>query len=212
MKNAEQRTELLMNFAPKVGGVFTLADLSSLFNIPEGQTLWLALKRFEHIGMLSRYCRGIYVAKNFEPQILASKVRADSYISMGNALAYHRLIGTESPFKVSSVVPSKAKEYFGVVDLSYSRISAHLYFGFFPIENGVKMADAEKAVLDTLYFYFHKKKFSFNPFQDIHYSELSDEKLTLYLEKYRNPKFVAFARKIIHENVKKHRRAAFMDC
>ncbi len=201
MKNAEQRTELLMNFAPKVGGVFTLADLSALFDIAEGQTLWLALKRFEKLGMLRRFCRGVYVAKDFDSQVLASKVRTDSYISMGNALAYHRLIGTESPFKVCCVVPSKAKEYSGMVDLSYSRISPHLYFGFSPIGNGVKMADAEKAVLDTFYFHFHKKKFPFNPFQDIHFSELSGEKLGLYLEKYRNPKFVAFVRNAVNADV-----------
>lgn len=198
MKNAVENTQKLADFAPKVGGVFSLLELGALFDISNQQSLWIAARRFEAAGLLKRYCRGIYIARDFDPQVLSAKVRTDSYISFGSALAYHRLIGTESPFLVSCVVPSRASEFAGEVNLSYARISKELYFGMVPLENGAKMADAEKAVLDTLYFYQHKKVFYFNVFQDIDFAALSKERVDLYLERYVNPRFRAFARNTIY--------------
>ena len=198
MKNAVENIQKLADFAPKVGGVFSLLELGALFDISNQQSLWIAARRFEAAGLLKRYCRGIYVARDFDPQVLSAKVRTDSYISFGSALAYHRLIGTESPFLVSCVVPSRASEFAGEVNLSYARISKELYFGMVPLENGAKMADAEKAVLDTLYFYQHKKVFYFNVFQDIDFAALSKERVDMYLERYVNPRFRAFARNTIY--------------
>ena len=63
------------------------------------------------------------------------------------------------------------------------------------------MANAEKAVLDTLYFYQHKKIFYFNIFQDINFSALSKETMDSYLERYANPKFKAFVRNTVYGNI-----------
>ena len=201
MKNTLENTGKLADFAPKVGGVFSLSELSSLFDISNRQSLWSAVRQFESAGLLKRYCRGIYVTRDFDSQVLSAKVRPDSYISFGSALAYHRLIGTESPFLVSCVVPSRASEFAGDVNLSYARISKELCFGTFTLENGARMADTEKAVLDTLYFYQHKKVFYFNIFQDIDFSMLSKEKMDVYLERFANPKFRVFVRNTIYGKV-----------
>ena len=163
--------------------------------------LWIKIKQFEEAHLLKRYSRGIYVTQNFDPMILSAKVRADSYISFGSALAFHKLIGTESPFLVSCVVTSKASEYKGEVNLSYARISKNLFFGTTILDNGVRMANAEKAVLDTLYFFQHKKTFYFNVFQDINFSALSKETMESYLERYANPKFKSFVRNAVYGNI-----------
>ena len=201
MKNPLDKTSLLIKFAPEVGGVFSLSELSSLFDISSQQSLWIAVRQFESAGLLSRYCRGIYITREFDAQILSAKVCTDSYISFGSALAYHRLIGTESPRLVSCVTPARAAEYSGDISLSYAKISKDLFFGFETLQNGVKIADAEKAVLDTLYFYQHKKTFYFNIFQDIDFATLSRKKLDAYLEQYKNPKFQAFVRNTIDGKV-----------
>ena len=205
MKNAMENTQKLADFAPKVGGVFSLSELSALFDISSKQLLWIAVRQFESAGLLKRYCRGIYIARDFDSQVLSAKVRTDSYISFGSALAYHRLIGTESPFLISCVVPSRASEYTGNVNLSYAKISKKLYFGMTPLKNGVQMADAEKAVLDTLYFYQHKKVFYFNVFQDIDFTAISREKIEAYLNKYDNPKFKTFVRNTVYGKIWQHR-------
>ena len=196
-----ENAQKLLEFAPKVGGVFSLSELSSLFDMASQQMLWIKIRQFEDAGLLKRYSRGIYVTQNFDRMILSAKVRTESYVSFGSALAFYKLIGTESPFLVSCVVYSRASEYKGDVNLSYSQISKNLYFGTTILENGVRIADAEKAVLDTLYFYQHKKRFYFNIFQDIHFSALSKEKVDSYLERYANPKFKAFVRNTVYGNV-----------
>lgn len=196
-----EKAQKLLEFAPKIGGVFSLSELSSLFDISSQQMLWIKIKQFEEAGLLKRYSRGIYITQNFDPMILSAKVRTDSYISFGSALAYYKLIGTESPFLISCIVTSKASEYKGEVNLSYARISKNLFFGTAILNNGVRMANAEKAVLDTLYFYQHKKIFYFNIFQDINFSALSKETMDSYLERYANPKFKAFVRNTVYGNI-----------
>ena len=196
-----ENAQKLLEFAPKIGGVFSLSELSSLFDISSRQMLWIKIKQFEDAGLLKRYSRGVYITQNFDPMILSAKVRTDSYISFGSALAYHKLIGTESPFLVSCVVTSKASEYKGDINLSYARISKNLFFGMTILDNGVRMANAEKAVLDTLYFYQHKKTFYFNVFQDINFSALSKETMDSYLEHYANSKFKAFVRNSVYGNI-----------
>ena len=201
MKKMLENAQKLLEFAPKIGGVFSLSELSSLFDISSQQMLWIKIKQFEEAGLLKRYSRGIYITQNFDPMILSAKVRTDSYISFGSALAYYKLIGTESPFLVSCIVTSKASEYKGEVNLSYARISKNLFFGTAILNNGVRMANAEKALLDTLYFYQHKKIFYFNIFQDINFSALSKETMDSYLERYANPKFKAFVRNTVYGNI-----------
>lgn len=201
MKKMLEKAQKLLEFAPKIGGVFSLSELSSLFDISSQQMLWIKIKQFEEAGLLKRYSRGIYITQNFDPMILSAKVRTDSYISFGSALAYYKLIGTESPFLISCIVTSKASEYKGEVNLSYARISKNLFFGTAILNNGVRMANAEKAVLDTLYFYQHKKIFYFNIFQDINFSALSKETMDSYLERYANPKFKAFVRNTVYGNI-----------
>ena len=198
MKKTLENAQKLLEFAPKVGGVFSLSELSALFDISSQQMLWIKIKQFEEADLLKRYSRGIYVTQGFDPMILSAKVRTDSYVSFGSALAFYKLIGTESPYLVSCVVPSKASEYEGTVNLSYSQMSRNLFFGTKILENGVRIAIAEKAVLDTLYFYQHKKTFYFNVFQDINFSALSKETMNSYLKQYANPRFKAFVRNTVY--------------
>lgn len=194
MNKAIKNVELLLDFSAEVGGVFSLAELSSLFNITNQQTLWGMVKQFEETSLLTRFCRGIYITKNFDPQVLFSKVRGDEYISLGSALAYHRAIGTESPYLISGLVLGKASEFTGKINISYSKISNDLFFGFSTLLNGCKMAEPEKAFLDTLYFYQHGKVFYFNIFQDINTLLMSKDKIFSYLKRYKNRKFQMFVR------------------
>ncbi len=201
MKNAIDMSEKLLRLSNDVGGVFALSEISSLFDISDTQKLRNAIKRFEEAKLLNRYCRGVYTTRNYDPLILSVKVRPESYVSLGSALAIHRLIGTESPRLVSCVTQAKAADFKGDVNLSYSKINEELCFGYDISSTGVKIADPEKAVLDTLYFYQHGKIYHFNIFQDIAFQLLSKEKLESYLNRFNNPKFQAFARKVVYGNV-----------
>ena len=59
-------------------------------------------------------------------------------------------------------------------------------------ESGVRRANAEKAYLDTLYFYQKGHRFSFDVFGDIDIRGLDRRRMSTYLKHYHNPKFVRF--------------------
>jgi len=198
MKNWLVYSENLLRLGENVGGVLSLMELSSVFNESSRVSLHGIINKFIKAGILKRYCREIYTLVNFDSGVLSAKIRENSYISLGSALAMHRLIGTESPFQIFCIVQTKAAEYNGVPSISYYKLSKELFFGAKPNKKGVWFAEPEKAALDTLYFYLHGKKFYFNIFGDINYSLLDKDKFFLYLEKYNNPKFKTFAERCFY--------------
>jgi predicted transcriptional regulator of viral defense system len=193
MKKWLEYSDNLLRLGKSVGGVLTLMELSSVFDEGSKITLHSIINKFIEAGMLKRYCREIYTLADFDYAVLSAKVRQGSYVSLASALAAHRLIGTESQFWIFCIVQTKAAEYSGVPNISYYKLADEFYFGFKPDEKGVLVAEPEKAVIDTLYFYLRGKKFYFNVFGDINYSLLDKDKFFSYLTHYRNPKFKIFA-------------------
>jgi hypothetical protein len=63
--------------------------------------------------------------------------------------------------------------------------------------DGVQFADAEKAVLDVLYFHLRGRRYPFDIYSDIDFEKLDQGRLRSHLERYRNPKFVAFVRALL---------------
>ncbi len=198
MKNWLEYQENLLRLSESVGGVFSLMELSSVFGESNRVSLHNIVNRFIKSGTLKRYCREIYTLANFDYAVLSAKVRQNSYISLGSALAMHRLIGTESPFQIFCIAQSKAAYYKGLPNISYYSLAKELYFGFFPNKKGVLIAEPEKAVLDTLYFYSHGKNFYFNIFSDINYNLLNKKKFFAYLASYNNSKFKTFASRCVN--------------
>ena len=199
MKKWLEYSDNLLKLGESVGGVFTLMELSSLFDETSKAALHGIINKFIDAGTLKRYCREVYTLADFDSAALSAKIRRDSYISLASALAAHRLIGTESPFWVFCVVPTKAAEYAGTPNISYYKLADELCFGYEPNEKGFRLASPEKAVIDALYFYLRGKRFYFNVFGDIHYSLLDKDKFFEYLARYRNPKFKIFAEKCFYE-------------
>jgi len=199
MKKWLEYSDNLQKFGGRVGGVFSLMELSSLFNETSKVALHGIINNFMDAGMLKRYCREVYTLAEFDSAVLSAKVRRSSYVSLASALAAHRLIGTESPFWVYCVVPTKAAEYAGAPNISYYKLAGELCFGYEPNPRGFQIATPEKAVIDTLYFYLRGKKFYFNVFGDINYSLLDKGLFFEYLSCYRNPKFKIFAERCFYE-------------
>jgi len=199
MKKWLEYSDNLQKLGKSVGGVLTFMELSSVFDESSKAALHGIINKFTEAGILKRYCREVYTLDGFDGAVLSAKVRRNSYISLASALAAHRLIGTESPFWIYCIVEAKAAEYSGVPNISYYKLSGELCFGYEPNEKGFRMADPEKAVIDTLYFHLRGKKQYFNIFGDINYSRLDKEKYFEYLARYRNPKFKTFAERCYYE-------------
>ena len=93
--------------------------------------------------------------------------------------------------------PGRAHAYRGLgVEIVHVHIAPHLDFGHDTVD-GVRWADPEKAALDALYFHLRGRRYPFDVYSDLDLSRLDATRLEDYLARYRNPKFVAFARSVL---------------
>lgn len=194
MKIKESFLEEFNAIAKSQNFIFDENDLKILFNINElNQSFYRTYTKLFSLGLVKRFCRGIYVSKGFNLLDLNKKINEDSYISFDYILAKNALIGTFSDKKISSVIQSgrtKKISQFGFSIEQY-KICKSLFFGFTNVD-GYKMATKEKAYLDCLYFYTKGLKFSFDIFSDIDISMLDYLLILKYLKKYKNKKFQTF--------------------
>lgn len=190
----------LQSLVPKHRGVFSTYDLSNLFLTSGALDFSRTLRPFLKAGVLQRFCRGYYVAENFDLEWLSQRLCPRSAISLGTVLAKARLIGSVPKKTVYAVKVGKTRIYRSdlgsIVHLGFS--SDALWFGYDAWVDGVRSADQEKAFLDTLYFYQLGHKFSFNVYSDIAVERLNRKKIESYLKKYNNPKFKIFVKGVLN--------------
>ncbi|MDO8461726.1 MAG: hypothetical protein Q7S98_02580 [Deltaproteobacteria bacterium] len=160
------------------------------------------LKPFLKEKILNRFYRGIYVAQDFDREWLSQQICSESAISFGSVLAKEGLVGAIPQKTVYAVKIGKTRIYKSplgqVVHLGFAGSGREMWFGYKMETNGIWYADAEKAFLDTLYFYQKGRKFSFNIYSDIQVDRLNQKKLQLYLGRYKNPKFRTFVQGVLH--------------
>jgi hypothetical protein len=121
----------------------------------------------------------------------------ESYISFTTVLAQSLLVGTSPERRVIAAKIGRTRTYAALgYEIVHVGIAPHLFFGF-ETRDGVKYADKEKAVLDVLYFHMRGRIFPFDLYSDIRFEELDQRKVERYLERYENPKFIAFAESIL---------------
>jgi hypothetical protein len=178
-------------------GVFSFSDLKNVFNEKTPLLLHRRIYALISVGALTRFKRGFYCTENFNLETLSQRLYPDSCISLGTVLARRLLIGSIPAKTVYAVKKGRNRTFYSPVgNLVYCGIAANLLFGY-EYENGRRYASAEKAFLDTLYFYQKGFHFSFNIFEDINFSALDAAKVRSFLKKYKNPKFITFAEGVI---------------
>lgn len=189
---------LLQKWASEVRGVFTINDLRNLFNQPNDVLLYRQIRTFEKEGILSRFKKGFYITDSFDPEILTCRMYHDAYISLGTVLAKQLLIGSVPKKTTYAVKTGRTRIFSGSgITISYYEITPELMFGY-TTENGIRQATAEKAFLDTLYFYQKGRKFSFDIYSDIDRSRLDVERIISWLPKYKNQKFISFVKGMLN--------------
>ncbi len=192
-------TEKIVKFALPLGGVFSLSDL---YQLMEEKSLSAKKKKLAKLitsKIILRWQRGIFSTQNFDPWLLAHHLNPKGYISLDSVLSKNGLAGTISKQSVSLVIPLRnriiTKNNF---TFSFYKAASPLFFGYSRNEQGVAVADNEKAYLDLLYFYVRGYRFSVDPFIDVNLNKLNKEKYFLYLKKYNNPKFAKFAERMFY--------------
>ena len=196
MSSRLEMAEKVKEIAPELRGVFSLSDLRNLLQTGNRGVLYRGLKDLEQAGVISRFCRGFYVTRDFDPMVLSQRLSPDSDVSFGNALARRLLIGSVPGYRIRAAKPGPKRVYTnGEYRIEHLSLKSDLVFGYETVD-GVRIALPEKAVLDTLYLYRRGVRFSFDIYTDIDYSRLDLALVREYLDKYRNPVFVAYVRRL----------------
>lgn len=148
-------------------------------------------------GVLRRFCRGWYITEDFDLATLSQRLAPESYISFSTILARHLIIGPNPAGRVVAVKTGRPRRYAhdGFV-IEHVSVTDDLLFGFSAVD-GVRFADAEKAFVDTLYFHLRGRRFPFDIYSDVEIDKLDKAIVRVYLGRYRNRKFIAFAEGVL---------------
>ncbi|MBM4059752.1 MAG: hypothetical protein FJ265_01450 [Planctomycetes bacterium] len=178
-------------------GVLSKADLQTLLAEPHPAAFRRRVRALERDLVLHRFCRGFYVLEPFDLPTLSQRLAPASYVSFGTVLAKELLIGTTTDRQLIAAKVGRPCSYRARgFEIVHVRIAPHLDFGHHSVA-GVRWADAEKAALDVLYFHLRGRRYTFDVFSDVDYSRLDPQRLAGHLRRYRNPKFVAFAERVL---------------
>ncbi len=190
-------SQLVTRHSAAQGGVFSSADLQTAFAEPHPAAFGRRVRRLCDHEVLFRFTRGFYVTEQFELPVLSQRIAPNSCISFETVLARELVIGTDPTHQVVATKVGRARHYaargFEILHLG---IAAHLSFGC-KHRAGVRYASVEKAVLDVLYFHLRGRRCAFDIYSDINLSKLDVGRLREYLQRYRTPKFVAFAMQVL---------------
>ena len=144
-------------------------------------------------------CAGSAEGETFDLSTLSQRLAPDSYISFGTVLARDLIIGTSPDRHIVAVKTGRPRRYaFDGYVIEHVSVNEDLLFGFSNV-NGVRYADAEKALLDTLYFHLRGRRYPFDIYSDISLGKFKQERIRDYLSCYQNPKFVAFVQGILED-------------
>ncbi len=186
--------ELVRKYSARMGGVFSTADLGNLFAEQNQVLLHRRIGILREAGILRRFCRGAYVTPEFRPEVLASRIVEESYLSLGTVLAREMMVGTVPARTMYAVRVGKNRIFRGPgLTLEFVGLKRSLFFGYTAAQ-GIRYATAEKALLDTLYFYLHGRAYSFDIYRDVDVSRVNRGLIDQWLTAYRNPRFVSFVK------------------
>lgn len=179
-------------------GVFSTSDLAVLLDRPDPPRLGEAARALIRDGMLSRVRRGLYVDRlhGYRPEILGQRWVGPCYLSTESALDRYELCQTgmmASTYVTTTLLAGRARAV-RVLDghrFVYRHVRPHLFFGFRP-EDGLSIADPEKAVIDFLYFFKKGQRSAVSP-EEITAGKLDVQRFRRYLRRYRQRGFERYA-------------------
>jgi len=164
--NRAAEAERIAKMAGPQRGVFTRTDLQVILAERHPAAFTRRVQALIEARTLQRFSRGMYVRDGFDLPTLSQRLAPDSYVSFGDVLARHLVIGTRPTRQLLAAKAGRAHAYRGLgIEIVHVHIAPHLDFGH-TTESGVRWADAEKATLDTLYFHLRGRRYPFDVYSD----------------------------------------------
>ncbi len=189
--------QLLTQFEAAQHGVFSKADLQTILAEAHPAGFTRRIRSLIDQGVIRRFKRGWYVTEQLDLPTLSQRLAPNSIISFSTVLARKLIIGPRPERHIIAVTPGKARRYeCDDLLIEHVHVTDALMFGFIN-ERGIRYADAEKAVLDALYFHLRGRRYPFDIYSDIDTDKLDPKRLRKHLKHYKNSKFVTFTKSIL---------------
>lgn len=134
--------------------VFSVEDLSKIFNINNRNYLKVLLLRMLKRKEIKRIRRGIYSYTNEYSQFeLANKLKRPSYVSFERILYDNGVIFQDSSNKITSISNNSYVEKIDNTSYQYYKIKNEILYDPMGIliEKGTRVASIERAICDTIY-------------------------------------------------------------
>ena len=161
---------------------YTIEDLEKITGL-ERDSLYVTLNRLLKRGTLERIRRGIYLSSQSALRLerISSQLYFPAYLSFESALARYGILDL-IPYALTFATTRKTKETVLLNRLvKYRQIKKELFFGF-ELQDGIYVAEPEKAFLDMLYMVCLGKASLAVGGLDLR--PMPKEKLQSYLERY----------------------------
>ncbi len=171
--------------------LFSAREIQALFGVSKVATAGI-LHRYSKQGFIVQIKRGLYSFPDALPPelYLANKLYDQSYISREFALSYRGII-PEMVYEITSVT-TKATQNFKALGkiYSYRKIKKSAFTGY-TVEKQqgftFRIADAEKAFVDTLYY---RVIFGQKPISRFSKEKINKSKALKYAKLFNNPKLI----------------------
>jgi len=130
---------------------YSVTDLENVSGM-DRKSLLVTLNRLAKRGSIIRLFRGMYQLPDQPANIpaIATQIYPPAYISFEWALSKYGIL-SQVPYTVTLATPGKPKKVvIGNIPCEYRRLKPDLFWGF-SLQEGVYLAEPEKALLDQLY-------------------------------------------------------------
>ncbi len=110
------------------------------------------LNRLAKAGVVLRLRRNMYVpaGAKIDWELIAEQIAPESYVSFESALSFYNIIN-QVPYELTMARLNKSRRVkLAGKDISFRRLKKELYGGFV-VNNKIKIATPEKALLDLIY-------------------------------------------------------------
>jgi len=161
---------------------FTIFDLEKILNVKK-DSLYVTLNRLVKSGVLIRLKRGVYQPEFKEPELekTAGELYYPSYLSFESALSRYGIL-SQIPYALIFATTKKSKKlYLMDREIEYRQLKKDYFFGYL-LNNGICIAEPEKALLDLLYM-ISKGKAS-NDLSELSLVNLKKNKFIEYSKKF----------------------------
>ena len=185
------RTDFVSKIKARKLALFSGREIQALFGVSKVATAGI-LHRYSKQGFILKVKRGLYSFPDALPPelYLANKLYDPSYISREFALSYHGVI-PEMVYEITSVTTKATRRFETLGKIySYRSIKKSAFTGY-TVEKqrgfAFRIADAEKAFVDTLYYRILLGK---KPLSRFNKDKINKNKALKYAKLFGNPKLI----------------------